>query len=273
MRLPCLALIAAALLQPLAAATPPRSAGFDRNDYPGDAALPALHRQFAFAGYWLNTPPGAKQNTWLGHRRQLIAAGFGFLVLFNGRLQAEIQASHRKPEELGRSDAAKAIAAARSEGFPSGTVLFLDQEEGGRMEPDQAGYLFGWTEAVAASAYKPGAYISGQPVLDDPGPGTITSAQDIREKIAARHLHPIALWVAQDACPPAPGCVAAHPPALSNNGTPDIIAWQYAQSPRRKSITRACAQTYGADGNCYAEDKKLFLDLDVAASDDPSHGR
>ncbi len=38
--------------------------GFDRNDYPGDANLGVLHQAFAFTGYWLNNPPGAKTNTW-----------------------------------------------------------------------------------------------------------------------------------------------------------------------------------------------------------------
>ena len=35
--------------------------GFDRNEYPGDNLLPALHRSFSYTGYWLNNPPGAKQ--------------------------------------------------------------------------------------------------------------------------------------------------------------------------------------------------------------------
>jgi hypothetical protein len=26
--------------------------GFDRNEYPGDNLLPALHRSFSYAGYW-----------------------------------------------------------------------------------------------------------------------------------------------------------------------------------------------------------------------------
>jgi hypothetical protein len=94
-----------------------------------------------------------------------------------------------------------AIATAQHEHFPAGTVLFLDQEEGGRLLPEQADYLFGWTEAVARSAYKPGAYVSGQAVDDGPGK-KITTAQDIREHVASKHLHPVALWIYDDACPP-----------------------------------------------------------------------
>ena len=70
-------------------------AGFDRNIYPGDAMLPALRRTFRFAGFWLNAPPGRPDNTWSGTRPALLRSGFGFLVLFNGRLEKELTA--RRP--------------------------------------------------------------------------------------------------------------------------------------------------------------------------------
>src|ERR1700753_3239323 len=72
------------------ATTPPSPIGFDSNEYPGDSALPALRRHFAFAGYWLTNPPGAHHNTWLGKRDILLRNGFGFLVLANGKTNAEI---------------------------------------------------------------------------------------------------------------------------------------------------------------------------------------
>ena len=45
-----------------------RYIGFDRNDYPGEAALPALRKYFSFTGYWLTNPPGERENTWVGKR-------------------------------------------------------------------------------------------------------------------------------------------------------------------------------------------------------------
>jgi len=249
--------------------------GFDRNLYPGDAVLPALRQHFAFTGYWLNNPPGENANTWRGKRDTLLRNGFGFLVLFNGRLDAEILKAKRRgttPETLGRQDATTAIAAAQREQFPAGTILFLDQEEGGRLLDEQAAYLFAFTEAVAASTYKPGVYLSGQPVEDDPGK-TITTAQDVREKIAAKHLHPVALFIYQDTCPPSSGCTLT-PSPVTAAGTSDVAVWQYAQSPRRPENTRACRKTYAADNNCYAPGvPKIYLDMSVATSDDPSHGR
>jgi hypothetical protein len=249
--------------------------GFDSNDYPGDEALPALRRHFAFVGYWLNNPPGERQNGWVGKREALMRNGFGFLVLFNGRLEAEIKKAKRSgtsPATLGANDAAAAVVAAHRQNFATSTIIFLDQEEGGRLTEDQSAYLLAWTEAVAHLGYLPGVYGSGQPVADGPGK-TITTAQDIREQVAARHLHQIAMWVYQDACPPANGC-SLRPPPVGSSGTSDVAVWQYAQSPRRKEITAACSKPYAADGNCYAPDlPNLPLDLSVSGSADPSHGR
>lgn len=249
--------------------------GFDLNNYPGDSSLSALRQHFSFVGYWLNNPPGEQQNSWQGKRDLLIRNGFGFLVLFNGRLDAEIAKAQRSgtaPAVLGRSDATAAVAAAHREHFPPNTIVFLDQEEGGRLLQEQADYLFAWTEALARSGYWPGVYGSGQPVSEGHG-HTITTAEDIRSHVAAQHLHEIALWVAQDSCPPSNGCVLNNlPPSAS--GTPDAAVWQYAQSPRRTSITAACAKTYASDGNCYIPGlADVPVDLDTAESSDPSHGR
>src|SRR5580658_1379228 len=66
--------------------------GFDRNKYPGDVTLGALRKTFSFCGYWLNVPPGETSNTWQGKRDALRSRGFGFVVLFNGRLYRELKA-------------------------------------------------------------------------------------------------------------------------------------------------------------------------------------
>ena len=255
--------------------------GFDRNDYPGDAALPTLRQHFAFTGYWLNNPPGETTNTWAGKRDILLRNNFGFLVLFNGRLDADIrkaQKSGTTPTALGQKDATAAIAAAQREHFPTRTILFLDQEEGGILLDEQAAYLLAWTQAVATSDYRPGVYASGQPVPNGPGQ-TITTIDDIRSRVTIGHLHPVAMFDAQDTCPPAPGCTLNAKP-LSSSGeltlSPggDLIAWQYSQAPRRPELTHSCAKTYAADGNCYAPGAPtIFLDMDIADSADPSHGR
>ena len=265
--------------QPSAPSNPPsatgQSVGFDRNDYPGDDTMAGMRKDFAFTGYWLTTPPGDDTNTWTGKRELLKQQGWGFLVLANGKLEAEILKAKKagtSPADLGRKDAAGAIASAKSEQFPANTIIFLDQEEGGRLTDVQAAYLLAWTEAVAASDFRPGVYASGQRVQDDPGVW-IDTVQDIRDRIKKGGLHEVAIFDAQDECPPAPGCTLQTKP-LSEAGEPDLVAWQYSQSPRRPSITKSCAKTYSSDGNCYAPGfAKVFLDMNVANSPDPSHGR
>jgi hypothetical protein len=249
--------------------------GFDRNDYPGAETMAGLHKTFAFTGYWLNNPPGEESNTWAGKRAILRQQGWGFLVLFNGRLDAQILKAQKQgmtAAALGSKDAAAAVAAAQREGFPAQTVLFLDQEEGGGLLDEQAAYLLGWTEAVSTAGYRAGVYASGQPVPAGAGK-TITTIEDIRKRVKAGHLHEIAMFDAQDSCPPAPGC-SIHPRPLDTSGELDLSAWQIAQSPQRPELTRACSTTYAADGNCYAPGfPAIFLDMDEASSPDPSHGR
>jgi hypothetical protein len=244
--------------------------GFDRNEYPGDDQLSALRHSFAYTGYWLNAPPDSSQNSWRGKRALLIEHGFGFLILFNGRLDAELK--RKDAAALGRADAAEAISSAGREGFPPGAIVFLDQEEGGRLLPEQMAYVLAWAEAVRGSQYRPGVYCSGISVPD--GAASINTAEDILHHAGGQA---IALWVANDACPPSPGCVVSSsvpPPEAS--GAPQAMVWQYTQSPRR-SFANRCAATYAPDGNCYAprmeQNAANFLDLNVSRSADPSSGR
>ena len=270
-----------ALAEQAPEASPVAYAGFDSNLYPGDAALPELRKHFAFVGYWLTNPPGTNQNTWVGKRAVLLHQGFGFVIVANGRLDAQIRRAGKQgktPASLAREDAARIVAAAKREDFPPGAILFLDQEEGGRLYPEQAAYLLAWTEAVAASAYRPGVYASGKPVPDGNGPDgkpvTITTIQDIRQQVAAKHLHEVAIWVIQDTCPPAPGCVIQPPPAPDLSGTLDAVAWQYAQSPWERDLIQACVKTYAPSGNCELPGPAhVRVDLSSSNSPDPSHGR
>ena len=247
--------------------------GFDRNEYPGGQNLKKLREIFSYAGYWLNNPPGSNANTWAGKRSKIEEAGFGFLVLFNGRLYREL-GSVARASELGKADAERAVQAAEREGFPAQTIIFLDQEEGGRMLPEQNAYLFAWVDGVRHAGFRAGVYCSGITPQEKSGESVIT-AEDIRQNAGAR---PIAYWVTNDACPPSPGCtVPRHPPSPSTSGVPFADVWQFAQSPRRKNVAHGCERSYSADGNCYApgsgSNQKLHVDLNTATSADPSHGR
>jgi hypothetical protein len=243
--------------------------GFDRNDYPGDDALPVLRRTFSFSSYWLNNPPGAKSNSWLGKRGVLARNAFGYLVLFNGRASAELK-SEAAAARLGSSDANAAAASATREGFAAGTVIFLDQEEGGRMLPAQEAYIYAWLDGVKAAGFRGGIYCSAIAVND--GGEEVMTAEDIREHANGRA---IVFFVYNDACPPSPGCVyPPNAPKPSVSGFAQAEVWQFAQSPRRKEYTQRCAATYNDVGNCVPAGAGggLYLDLDSANSADPSNG-
>jgi hypothetical protein len=245
--------------------------GFDRNDYPGDANLQVLRQTFAYAGYWLNNPPGETSNSWVGKRPALASAGFGFLVLFNGRLDAQLQ--HRAAA-LGQSDANAATTEAKREGFPAHTIIFLDLEEGGRMSPQQKAYIYAWVDAVNASGFRAGVYCSGIPVRE--GKNTvIDTAHDIRDNAHGRE---ISFWVTQDSCPPSPGCVFPKQPANPTAGGISFAdVWQFVQSPKRPEFAAKCGGYNRQDGSCYppgvAPSTHLDVDLNTANSADPSAGR
>jgi hypothetical protein len=243
--------------------------GFDRNDYPGDADLKALHETFSYTGYWLNNPPGEKTNTWIGHRAAVESAGFGFLVLFNGRLYAQLK-NVANATKLGQSDSLAAAAAAHREGFPAKTIIFLDQEQGGRMLPEQKAYIYAWVDGVTAAGFRAGVYCSGVAATDD---GNVVTAEDIRANAGGRQ---IAYWVTNDGCPPAPGCAfPAHAPGPTASGVQFADVWQYAQSPHT-TMAHQCGN-YSRYGDCFAPGidaaKKMHVDVNSATSADPSSGR
>lgn len=258
-------------LASLASAPAKTFIGFDRNEYPGDGALPLLRKSFSFTSYWLSAPPGEKKNSWTGKRSVLQAQGFGFLLLYLGRPSGQLP--YKKDSiDAGLADAQNAAATARREGFPEGSVIFLDVEEGGRFFDGYHAYLRSWAQALGREHFRPGIYCSG--IVVDEGEGsTIISADDIQRHIG---VPDVVYWVFNDACPPSPGCsVPQRPPAPAASGVPYARAWQFVRSPREKKIARHC-NGYAGDGNCYAPgDAKhqWILDLNVATTADPSTPR
>lgn len=245
--------------------------GFDRNDYPGDTLLPALRKTFAWTGYWLNTPPGEKTNSWAGKREIVKAAGFGFAVLYNGREYKALKG--KNAAQIGQKDGMDAAARANAEGFRAATRIFIDQEEGGRMLPEQRAYLLAWADAVTHAGFQAGVYCSGVPFKEGPGQVVVT-AKDIHDHAEGR---PIAIWAYNDACSPSNGCVfPKHPPAPAKSGIPYAAIWQFAQSPRRPEA-KSCPVNYSRDGNCYPPNlppgSATHVDVNTALSPDPSAGR
>jgi hypothetical protein len=247
--------------------------GFDRNVYPGDAALPVLRKTFTFTSYWLSPPPGEKRNTWKGKRELLVSHGFGFLVLYRGRDSAELK-NEADAKGKGIKDAIAAADAAKEEGFAAGTIIFLDIEEGGRLSPSYHSYIQSWLWTLTTRDFQGGFYCSGMPVRED-AHTSITTADDIISDLFSKS-RAFSIWAYNDACPPSPGCkFPENPRAPSASGISYASVWQFAQSPRRREFTARCPAKYAPDGNCYAPGDSAhawFLDVNSAASPDPSGG-
>ncbi len=159
-------------------------------------------------------------------------------MLFNGRLFNELK-SVSYATKLGKSDAHAAVAAARREGFPARTIIFLDQEQGGRMLPEQKAYIYAWVDGVTAGSFLAGIYCSGISAAKEGGEDIVT-ADDIRQNAGARK---IVFWVTNDACPPSPGCAFPNQaPSPADAGISFAEVWQFAQSPK---TTRGCGKLSG----------------------------
>ena len=247
--------------------------GMDRNDYPGDANMRVLKKAFAFTGYWLNNPPGTRANSWIGHREALQKMGYGFLVLFNGREYKELKSS-RDAARVGSHDAELAARMAQKEGFPRRAIIFLDQEQGGRMLPEQKAYIYSWVDEVNAAGFQAGIYCSGIAAQESPGVSVVT-ADDIRENAGSRR---IVFFVSDDACPPSPGCAfPSQPPSPTESGIRFADIWQFAQSPKRRDVAAGCPANYHPDGSCYppgiTSRQGLYVDVETASTPDPSQAR
>jgi len=242
--------------------------GFDRNDYPGDDVMKLLRKDFSFTSYWLGNPPQTKSNSWSGKREFLRSLGYGFLPLFNGPTSGELR-DERYTLKRVADDVAAAIAAAKREGFPAGTVIFLDIEEGGRLPSTYKTYLKLWISGLAQAGFRAGVYCSAIPVDEGEGLRLIT-ADFIRDQIKPAEL---VYWVFNDSCPPSPGCTTPEEiPAPSKGGIFYAQVWQFVRSPRDKETARHC-RGYAKDGNCYAAfdtAHKFNLDLNIATSANPS---
>src|SRR5262252_10358716 len=157
----------------LASSTPQETStdyhlGFDRNDYPGDAAMKLLRRNFAFTGYWLGNPPGDTTNSWTGKRELLRSEGYGFLLLFAGPTSGQLRDQPYTRNRVA-DDTQAAAAAARREGFPSGSVIFLDIEEGGRLPSTYFTYLKSWASELTRLGFRAGVYCSAIPIDEGEG--------------------------------------------------------------------------------------------------------
>jgi len=156
-------LTAAALAsqQPGAAPTALAFPGFDTSLYPGDSQMDTWKRTspYVFAGYYLKSPchPDA---SWMGHRAQLVGVGWNLLPIYVGQQVAGVSRCTKSDltATAGAADALDAGAKLTSEGFPSGSYVYLDVERSDSFPAGLADYISAWVSTITAGGIGPGIY-------------------------------------------------------------------------------------------------------------------
>jgi len=168
-------------------------AGFDTGIYPGDAVMRAWRQTspYQWVGYYL-AAPCHRDASWSGKREALVGMGWGTAVIYLGQqdwaaapnrtptpdsVRTDTTAAQPGPPAAtastppacsaanlsaarGTTDAADAAAKAAAEGFPAGTVIYLDVERVTTVSPALADYVRSWVDGVLADGrYTPGIYV------------------------------------------------------------------------------------------------------------------
>ena len=212
-------------------------AGFDRSDCPPLAMMARLKREtnLEFVGFYLSAP-SHPVTTWSGKRAALVAQGWGTAALFVGQ-QVTGPGSHHVTMIQGQVDSIRACQAMHTEGFPAGSWVYLDLENGPPFTDAQKEYVGAWVDGVEDLGFRAGVYCS-----------YLFAAQVALLRPSAR------IWVfhvKQVTAHPVNGTLFPVPdPKVS--GYHDAVAWQFDDEARLTAF-----------GN-------LACDLDSAAMRDPS---
>ncbi|MGH7678252.1 MAG: glycoside hydrolase domain-containing protein [Gemmatimonadaceae bacterium] len=190
-----------------------RFLGFDTHTYPGDQKMRAWknapNAPYSWVGFYLPAAPCHKGTSWGGKRKTLTDMGWGLAVVYVGQqtwnrrlktltpAQLELQRSRGVTcnadylgTERGVEDGLEAIKKTEAEGFPSGTVVFLDIERMEQMPQRMRDYYTAWTQTLLKDGrYRPGYYVHAH--------NAAAVYQDVKQAYAAagRNEEP-RFWVA-----------------------------------------------------------------------------
>jgi hypothetical protein len=143
--------------------------GFDTNIYPGDRTMKiwADDGTYDWVGFYLPAPCH-KDDSWSGKRDTLLRMGWGLAVVYVGQ---QVWTTKKRPKKgatcansfvtasRGAADGRDAIGRVIAEGFPHGTVIFLDIERMERIPASMKAYYTSWTRTVVADGrYRVGYY-------------------------------------------------------------------------------------------------------------------
>lgn len=157
--------------------------GFDTHTYPGDERMRAWknapNAPYSWVGFYLPAAPCHKSTSWSGKRQTLKDMGWGLAVVYVGqqtwgripRTLTPTQLSRLKTRgetcsadllsaTQGAMEGLDAIRKTEAEGFPPGSVIFLDIERMERMPARMRDYYKSWVATLLTDGrYRPGIYV------------------------------------------------------------------------------------------------------------------
>lgn len=151
--------------------------GFDTHSYPGDRAMQAWRSTYEWVGFYLPAPCH-RDDSWSGRRPALARMDYGVAVIYVGQqtwsehkpmskgqqAAAKARGAQCLPEFVsgsrGKAEAEDAIARTAAEGFPAGTVVYLDLERMQVVPQRMREYYREWTARVLEDGrYVPAVYV------------------------------------------------------------------------------------------------------------------
>ncbi len=136
-------------------------AGFDTDIFPGTDQMTWLlaNTNLVWCGYYLAPAPSHDDETWMGQRDDLADAGWGIAPVYLGQ-QVQGPGSKVITGPQGTTDGNDAAALMTDDGFPSGSCVYLDLENGAPFQSPQTDYVAAWVAAVQDAGFQPGIYCS-----------------------------------------------------------------------------------------------------------------
>lgn len=210
--------------------------GFDTSRYPGDSTMRAWRTAgapYRWVGYYLQSPCH-RDPSWMGTRGRLAELGWGIAVLYVGQQAWEgapdiprdsaqagpiICSRTLLSAGQGRADADDAIRKAAGDGFPTGTIIYLDLEPMTTIPDSMRVYYRAWAARLLEEGrYRPGVYVHGRNLSD--------VVADVRSVYADAGAAPasggpeVPVWLAQ----PDSAFTVAHAPQEAGAGP--VRIWQ-----------------------------------------------
>jgi hypothetical protein len=232
--------------------------GFDRSGYPGDEVMQSLWESVSdltFVCLYLAPAPSHPNTAWMNAAPTLRSMGWGLVPTYVGQ-QVIGAGSHVVTAAQGTTDAQDAAALAANAGLDSGSVIYLDIENGGEMPSNQVSYVTSWIgEMNSNTDYWAGVYCSH-----------FKTAKQVADAAVGITDHDVATWAYNpiDSGPSVIDLGAEQPGDPAGSGYAPAIVWQYRMSLHGSVDLTWTDQATGAS-------KRLNqVDLDTASVQDPS---